>query len=135
MHIAFDMPAPLILIVEDDAELGTILEEVIESFGYRPRRVTTGAAALDALEIERPLAALVDWSALGDPDRVAGRFFAEEVPIVLASGSDVATPRARRIAARAVLEKPFTVEGLLAALERALATRSEAHPPDAGPLL
>jgi DNA-binding response OmpR family regulator len=127
------MAASLILIVEDDAELGTILEEVIESFGYRQRRVTSGAGALAAIEDERPLVALVDWSALTDPDQVAKRFFAERVPIILATGTEQTQARGRRLGARAVLEKPYSVESLLAALERALTTRNEVRPPDAGP--
>ena len=127
------MAKPLILIVEDDAELGPVLEEVLQSFGHRARRATTAEAALAALDEERPALALVDWSVLDDPAELAARFRSAEVPLLLATGMEGAGERARRLSARAVLQKPYTVEELMAAIERVLATRSAARRPGAGP--
>src|SRR5574340_906211 len=54
------MPAPTILLVEDNQELLTLLARLVESEGWTPVTVNRGRAAIDRLAPVKPAAAVVD---------------------------------------------------------------------------
>ena len=64
------MSAPAVLVVEDDAGVGTTLCAMLTLFGYTPYRAGSVDAALRILSTERVDAAIVDvalpdWTGLG----------------------------------------------------------------------
>ena len=109
----------LVLLVEDDADLGAVLSETIAGEGYRVRLAVDGRSARAALAEERPALVLLDWT-LPDTDAamLAGEFTGLKVPVVLASGMDEARDCAERIGAVGFLRKPYDAESLLGVLER-----------------
>jgi DNA-binding response OmpR family regulator len=122
-----ELPAPgtsgaEILLVEDDTDLGGALAEALRDEGFRPRCVTSIAAAWRSMQ-EAPPAAVVSDVRLPDGD---GATFARElhehskIPVVLMTAFD--TEEAEQIvkqyygARGRLLTKPFSTEALLAAL-------------------
>jgi DNA-binding response OmpR family regulator len=116
----------LVLLVEDDVDLGSILEETVRAAGYRAILAQSGAAALAQLGHERPDLVLLDWSMPdADPEELSEHFRAEGVPVVLASGSEHTRELANRIGASDVLEKPYDVDQLFRLIERYLGPPNE----------
>jgi DNA-binding response OmpR family regulator len=110
-----------VLLVEDDRDLGAVLEETVVTQGYRVRWAPTGKDALACLTGELPGLVLLDWSVPdADPEEIADAFRARGVPVVLATGSEQSRELADRIRARAVLDKPYNLEELFKVLERFL---------------
>jgi CheY-like chemotaxis protein len=54
------LPRPAVLVVEDDPDVATTINDVVEERGYRAICVGNGREALSALEAERPALMLVD---------------------------------------------------------------------------
>jgi DNA-binding response OmpR family regulator len=115
------MPAPLILIIEDDSHIGGLVCEVLREAGYRTHLLPDANAARtrEALLL-RPDALISDLvvDGIGPPAEVAsqlGRIF-PGVPLTLMTG----VPPNRRLQLGVnhalVLEKPFDLETLLDAV-------------------
>lgn len=121
-----------VLIVEDDPSIRALVKGVLEEVGYPVREATDGAAALDALRHEQPLAVVLD---LGLPyvdgstvARAARSLHQDDVPILVISASPTADVEAREIGASGLLRKPFLVEELEVVVGRALAGRDALTP-------
>lgn len=115
-----------VLIVEDDAVIANCIAEALEDEGYVTRRATTMAEAQEKVRELRPAIAVVDLT-LPDAfatdliDELATRFD-PPVPVVVVS----TFPLANLVAARwgnQLVRKPYEVEDLLAAVQRAVAGR------------
>jgi DNA-binding response OmpR family regulator len=110
-----------VLLVEDDADLGSILEEVVSSRGYRTCLCVNGKQALASLARERPSLVILDWGLPdADPEELAASFTAVGVPVVLASGGEHTAELSQRIGACAKLDKPYAIDDVFALLERLL---------------
>lgn len=125
-----------VLVVEDDRDIATELEEMLRERAYSVRVVHDGRKALDLLEKEgyRPNVILLDlmmpgmdgWTLrrkLLEDERLAG------IPIVLvtgAPGQDVS--EIERV--EAVVRKPFDVRSLLLALSEGSRAASRRHDAD-----
>ena len=108
-----------VLLVEDDADLGAVLEEVVSSAGYRTRLVRSGAEALAQLAQELPAMAFLDWGLPDtDPEELAEHFKKQRIPVVLASGAGRTRELAQRIGAQDTLEKPYAIDDVLRLLRR-----------------
>jgi DNA-binding NtrC family response regulator len=115
------MPAPLILIIEDDSHIGGLVSEVLREAGYRTHLLPdANAARSPEVHALRPAAVISDLvvEGVGPPAEVAsqlGRIF-PGVPVTLMTG----VPPNRRLQLGVhhglVLEKPFDLEALLAAV-------------------
>jgi DNA-binding response OmpR family regulator len=95
-----------VLIVEDDAVIANCIAEALEDEGYETRRATTMAEAQEKMRELRPAVAVVDLT----------------VPVVAVS----TFPLANLVAARwgnQLVRKPYDVDELLAAVQRAVAQR------------
>ena len=115
----------LILIVEDDGDLATVLGEVLGSRGYRVQLAPTGEAALIALAVEPPALVILDWGIPdADPEELGQVFKGRGIPVVLASGSECTDELAMRVEARAVLDKPYHIDDVFAVVERLLGTQA-----------
>jgi DNA-binding response OmpR family regulator len=109
----------LVLLVEDDADLGVVLEEVVSSRGYRVRLCRTGSEAVRMLEQELPALVILDWGLPdADPEELAQLFRDRGVTVVLASGAGRTRELADRIGAAATLEKPYAIDDVFRVLER-----------------
>ncbi|HZZ94191.1 MAG TPA: response regulator transcription factor [Usitatibacter sp.] len=125
-----------ILLVEDDAMIGTALRTALEDAAYAVEWVTRAGAASDALARVSVDAVLLD---LGLPDRdgfelLSGlRDAGERVPVVIVTARDDVDARVRGLdlGADDYVVKPFAVKELLARL-RAVVRRRAGH---AGALL
>jgi CheY-like chemotaxis protein len=114
----------LALVVEDDVMLCELLENCLQSFGYRVETATQGALALDlartsspdviVLDLQMPV---MDGAAFSDAYRDdEGR----HAPIVVLSGVAHAEELAARIGAVGIVRKPFDLEELRSTLSRAV---------------
>jgi DNA-binding response OmpR family regulator len=106
---------PAILLLDDDVELLRLMTRVLESAGYRVEAAQDAERALAICERERPCMLFVDLML----PRMDGEAFLNELkrrwsgvlpPVVVVSASAVRDEVARRVAATASLEKPFSLE-------------------------
>jgi two-component system nitrogen regulation response regulator GlnG len=114
-----------ILVVDDEAEIRSLLAAVLQSKGYEVATAEDGAAALQAVPRERPAVVLMDLSmprmngmdALPELKRLD-----PELPVIICTAhADLATAvRAMKLGAYDYLTKPFDVELLILTLERAV---------------
>ena len=114
-----------ILVVDDEAEIRSLLAAVLQNKGYEVVTAEDGAAALQAVSRERPAVILMDLSmprmngmdALPEIKRIDA-----EVPVIICTAhADLATAvRAMKLGAYDYLTKPFDVELLILTLERAV---------------
>jgi DNA-binding NtrC family response regulator len=119
------MPAPLILIIEDDAHIGGLVTEVLREAGYSPMlSPNVNAARAQAASGLRPAAIISDLMVEGarDPATLANEIAVifPGVPVTLMTG----VPPKRRahlgVTHDRILEKPFELEELLQAVESML---------------
>ncbi len=104
-----------ILVIDDDIHIGDLLQEALETEGYRVRRAYSGTEALLALERERPDLVLLDLMLPGLPGeevlpRLAG------VPVIVVSArADTDSKTALLLGGAAdYVTKPFVLRELLA---------------------
>ncbi|HZS36812.1 MAG TPA: response regulator [Polyangia bacterium] len=117
-----------VLVIDDDEDLGIVIEEVLGTEGYRVRRATSMRDGLLAVDDEEPSLVLLDWCLPdGDPDELARLLRDRGVPVVLTSGDDRAQERGVEIGAVAVLGKPFDLDELLEVLQRHVRAGDERH--------
>lgn len=113
----------LILIVDDDPQIQTMLRIGLESAGYLTRPALTGAEALRLAAMIAPDAVLLD---LGLPDRDGKEVLADirtfsQVPVIVLSARDREAEKvaALDLGADDYLEKPFGISELQARLRTA----------------
>ena len=114
---------PLVLVIEDDARIQELLEEMLTVSGYRVQATDTalGAAALVRRCGRTPSCST--WAcptAPGPPCCRRSRLDpqTQDVPVVILSAmTETLTPE-RRAQADAVLSKPVSLNGLLTTLRR-----------------
>jgi CheY-like chemotaxis protein len=107
---------PVILIVDDDDAIRTLVSLVLSDDGYQVREAEHGAAALRLLEQETPALILLDMQM----PVMDGWAFAEayratpgpHVPIVVCTAATNAQARASQIGTEEYLAKPFGVDAL-----------------------
>ena len=114
-----------ILVVDDEAEIRSLLSAVLQNKGYEVVTAENGAVALEAVPRDRPAVILMDLSmprmngmdALPEIKRLDA-----EVPVIICTAhADLATAvRAMKLGAYDYLTKPFDVELLVLTLERAV---------------
>lgn len=107
---------PLILIVEDELPLQTLLKYNLESQGYRTQEAGDGMAALTALAKTRPDLVLLDWMLPGmtgvDVCReIRRRPNSHDIPVMMltARAEEADKVRALDVGADDYLTKPFSM--------------------------
>ena len=111
-----------VLIVDDDTDIVTLLEQVLTDEGYDVR-TAIGEGALRLAAAEHPTIILLDIMMPGmDGVEVSQRLRADErtrdIPIVAMSASHRLRDRAREMQVDGLLAKPFDLDELLAQIER-----------------
>jgi two-component system response regulator MprA len=115
---------PVILVVEDDPAARTLLRVLFSEEGYEVLLAENGAAALVTLATVRPDLITLDLD-LPDinGDVVLNVLRAQEatkdVPVAIVSAR-TAIPADVQAQAQAIIEKPFSIEHLLASIQRLL---------------
>ena len=112
------MDKPSILIVEDDDDCRTVIQDLLEMSGYRVQTCPDARNALEAARAAPPALMLVDYM-MPDEDgawvvrqlREAGGALAR-IPVVLTTGTSTGREIAEGLGVQS-LEKPFDVNRLL----------------------
>ncbi len=126
--------AATVLVVDDDVAVGTVLETLLRQDGLRAAHVTSGQAALDALE-RRPYEAVITDLRMPGMDgmqllaEIKQRWPALPVVMLTAHGSVELAVEAMKAGAVEFVLKPFDREELLFVVHKALTT-SEATAAD-----
>jgi CheY-like chemotaxis protein len=121
---------PQILVVEDDDAIRGLVSDVLRDDGYDVSEAANGAEALVCVGDHRPDLIVLDlmmpvmdgWQFVEECHRTAQ---CDDVPIVVTSAShDLprTADRLRSLGVRTCLAKPFDVDGLLALVERYVAS-------------
>lgn len=130
-------PTSRVLVVDDNAEVRAMLEDVLTSLGYATRTAADGASAVRAVLTEPPDVVLLDvympgLSGVGAlPTIVALAPNAKVIMISGAANEDVLR-RSLAFGAHDYVTKPFEISSLSRALETALAMRRLETGPDPG---
>ncbi|NWG46532.1 MAG: phosphate regulon transcriptional regulator PhoB [Alphaproteobacteria bacterium] len=112
---------PLVLVVEDEAALTTLLSYNLEREGYRVTAVRDGEEALLVADEERPDLVLLDWmlpqvSGIEVCRRLRSRPESRNLPIIMltARGEEADRIRGLDLGADDYITKPFSMTELLA---------------------
>jgi CheY-like chemotaxis protein len=112
----------LVMVLEDETMIASLITTIIEDHGWSvggPFR--TNRESLEWLESERPDAALMDFNiADGNSALTARRLRELGIPFVVLSGYPKSMARHEELQAAPWLEKPFSEESVLRALNEAL---------------
>jgi two-component system nitrogen regulation response regulator NtrX len=118
-----------ILIVDDDAQIRTLLRTVLEAHGYVVRHASDGAEAASLMQAEAPDLVVTDIfmpEADGFEVLAVIKKSHPNMPVIVVSGSQI-TPNvdflhlAGRLGAYSVLHKPFRPQELLDMVAQAFA--------------
>ncbi len=118
-----ETPQRSVLVVDDEAEIRSLLSDLLGDEGYAVRTATTGAQALEAVGKELPDVVMMDVK-LPDQDGIAvlkqlKRDHPDlEVIVMTAFGGSSTAIKAMEHGAYDYVTKPFEIEDLLATLKR-----------------
>lgn len=131
---ASSLSKPLVLVVEDEAALATMLRYNLEKQGYRVEEAADGQEALTRIAETQPDLVLLDWmlpqmSGLEVCRQIRRRSATRDLPVIMvtARAEDQDAVRGLNTGADDFITKPFSMESLLARI-RALLRRSNALP-------
>lgn len=132
---AVDPRAPVVLVVDDDAAIRTVVRWQLDDAGYRVLEADDGAAALTCIRNEHPTLVVLDLSLprLGGLDVLRavreGQVGRSDTPIIVLSGRSAESDRivGLDLGADDYLVKPFS-PGELAARVRSVLRRSGPDP-------
>jgi two-component system phosphate regulon response regulator PhoB len=129
-----NMSKPLVLVVEDEAALATMLRYNLEKQGFRVEEATDGQEAMTRIAEAQPDLVLLDWmlpvmSGLEVCRQIRRRPTTRDLPVIMVTArtEDQDTVRGLNTGADDYITKPFSMEALLARI-RALLRRSGAVP-------
>ncbi len=128
------MSRPLVLVVEDEAALATMLRYNLEKQGFRVEEAADGQEAMTRLAEARPDLVLLDWmlpvmSGLEVCRQIRRRSDTRDVPVIMVTArtDDQDAVRGLNTGADDYITKPFGMDALLARM-RALLRRANAVP-------
>ncbi len=109
---------PLILVVDDDIPILTLMRSVLREFGFDARVASTGEAALQAAREEKPDLVLLDKNMPGMSgsqviDALRSEGGLTNVPVLILSGEPVDAEQIARLGASGAVMKPFDVADLI----------------------
>ncbi len=109
--------APLVLVVDDDADILDAICDILQGEGYRVARARHGIEALEQIDQELPAMILLDlmmpvMDGLAFAQALRARPQGRKVPIVVIS-ADGNPQKAAAVGARGFLAKPFDIDAML----------------------
>src|SRR6185437_4450801 len=128
------MSRPLVLVVEDEAALVTMLRYNLEKQGFRVDEAADGQEALTRIAEAQPDLVLLDWmlpvvSGIEVCRQIRRRPATRELPVIMVTArtEDQDAVRALNTGADDYITKPFNMDSLLARI-RALLRRASTVP-------
>jgi two-component system phosphate regulon response regulator PhoB len=128
------LPKPLVLVVEDEAALLTMLRYNLEKEGFRVDEACDGEEALTRIAECQPDLVLLDWmlpvmSGIEVCRQIRRKSATRDLPVIMVSArtEDQDAVRGLNTGADDYITKPFSLEALLARM-RALLRRSSSVP-------
>ena len=125
---------PLVLVVEDEAALATMLRYNLEKQGFRVEEAADGQEALTRISEAEPDIVLLDWmlpmmSGIEVCRQIRRRPSTRDLPVIMVTArtEDQDAVRGLDMGADDYITKPFSIDALLARI-RALLRRSNAVP-------
>jgi DNA-binding response OmpR family regulator len=109
-----------VLVVEDNADLREMYQEILAMGGHSVRLAETAAEALSAVADEAPAVLLLDLGIAGGVTELLAAV-GSGTRVILASGARELPERAAALGAAAYLLKPFGPEQLIAAVDKVAA--------------
>lgn len=118
-----------IVVADDEPAILSLLEVVLQRVAARVITVTTGEAAWEAIQRERPDVAIVDWHMVGVNGleiarRVRGDPRLGHVRVIVITGLTNGHTECLQAGADSVLQKPFSSSALIAEVERLVGRRA-----------
>jgi CheY-like chemotaxis protein len=115
---------PLVLVVEDDDVIRSVIAEVLEERGFGVRAAINGAEALALLETIQPNVVVLDllmpvmhgWAFM---EEYAQKTAGQAIPIVVVSVNPILPRSFDRFGVQQCVGKPFDVDQLIEAVEQA----------------
>jgi two-component system phosphate regulon response regulator PhoB len=133
-EVASSLSKPLVLVVEDEAALATMLRYNLEKQGFRVEEATDGQEALTRIAETQPDLVLLDWmlpqmSGIEVCRQIRRRSSTRDLPVIMVTArtEDQDAVRGLNTGADDYITKPFSMESLLARM-RALLRRTNAVP-------
>lgn len=122
------MSKPLVYVADDEPELASILQEMLEDAGYHVNASPDGHTLLGKVGEQRPDLILLDINMPGMSgwevkQRLQEDPRARDVPVIAVTaqgGASIETSALRTLAFADFVRKPFKMKDLLGAVERAL---------------
>jgi DNA-binding response OmpR family regulator len=115
---------PLVLVIDDDPQVRAWIRDVLEMEGLAVTSAADGRRALQLASRQAPVVAVVDVTLpIMDGTAVSTALrglLGERSPIVLMSADAGVCKKATRVRASAYLEKPFTMDELMGAIQAGL---------------
>jgi len=128
------LPGPLVLVVEDEAAIATMLRYNLEKQGYRVAEASDGQEALTRIQEQQPDIVLLDWmlplmSGIEVCRQIRRKPSTRDLPVIMVTArtEDHDAVRGLNTGADDYITKPFNIDSLLARM-RALLRRSNAVP-------
>jgi two-component system phosphate regulon response regulator PhoB len=128
------LPRPLVLVVEDEAAIATMLRYNLEKQGYRVSEASDGQEALNRIQEQQPDIVLLDWmlplmSGIEVCRQIRRKPSTRDLPVIMVTArtEDQDAVRGLNTGADDYITKPFNIDSLLARM-RALLRRSNAVP-------
>src|SRR6201995_5163097 len=128
------LPKPLVLVVEDEAALATMLRYNLEKQGFRVDEAGDGQEALTRISEAQPDLVLLDWmlpvmSGIEGCRQLRRRPSTRDLPVIMVTArtEDQDAVRGLNTGADDYITKPFSMDALLARM-RALLRRANAVP-------
>ena len=128
------LPRPLVLVVEDEAAIATMLRYNLEKQGYRVAEASDGQEALTRIQEQQPDIVLLDWmlplmSGIEVCRQIRRKPATRDLPVIIVTArtEDQDAVRGLNTGADDYITKPFNIDALLARM-RALLRRSNSVP-------
>lgn len=123
-------PAPLLAVVDDDADVREALTGLVSAVGFAVESFASGAAFLSSIEDHEPDCVLLDLympGLTGFEIQAAMAAKHSAVPVLIVSAQDSAESRRRALdlGAKGYLAKPVDREALLSAIDAAIGSETE----------
>ncbi len=109
---------PVILVVDDDAPILTLMRNLLREFGFEAHVASTGQAAIEAARAVTPALVLLDKNMPGMHGSDVIRALRNDaglksVPILILSGDPVGPSELSELGANGAVQKPFDIPALI----------------------
>ena len=108
---------PVILVVDDDGPILTLMRNLLREFGFDSLVASTGEQAIEGARARRPDLVLLDKNMPGMSGTEVIQAFREngldQIPVLILSGEPLSKAELAEIGAHGAVQKPFDVPALI----------------------